>query len=445
MRTVLVTGLGGAGRTTMAAATALAAAARVRGTSGTSAPCDRGTDTTGRRVLLLSPDALPATDGGAPLTAVPTPVAEGLWAARIDPAADFRAEFLSLQEHAGPALDLLGARAFADEELTPLPGSDQFSLLRALLGARSGDWDLVVADLPPLPETIALLALPEQLRRYLRRLLPPERQAARALRPVLAQLAGVPMPARWLYETAARRDEELADLQRLLGSPGLTLRVVAEPGPGATDALRTARTGLALHGLRVETLIANRVLPRHSADPFLADLAARQEKTVGEWDACWSPGTALREVPHTGREPRTWAALAELAPLVGDATATDSATDGTDATDATDSATDGTDSATDATATATDATDATATGWPVEDRRAAEGILVWAIPLPGAVKGEVGLVRRGDELLLTVGRFRRIVPLPSALRRCAVTGAGLVDGTLRVRFTPDPGLWPRES
>lgn len=70
-------------------------------------------------------------------------------------------------------------------------------------------------------------------------------------------------------------------------------------------------------------------------------------------------------------------------------------------------------------------------------------MLVWVVPLPRAEKRELDLIRRGDELLLTVGPYRRIVPLPSALRRCTVSGAALADGELRIRFTPDPGLWPR--
>ncbi len=50
-------------------------------------------------------------------------------------------------------------------------------------------------------------------------------------------------------------------------------------------------------------------------------------------------------------------------------------------------------------------------------------MLVWHIPLPGATRDELDLVRRGDELVVTAGPFRRIVPLPSALRRCTVDGA----------------------
>ena len=54
------------------------------------------------------------------------------------------------------------------------------------------------------------------------------------------------------------------------------------------------------------------------------------------------------------------------------------------------------------------------------------------------------LVRKGDELVVTVGSYRRVLALPSALRRCEVEGAALRDGRLRVRFTPDPALWMAE-
>ncbi|AZK93692.1 ArsA family ATPase [Streptomyces tsukubensis] len=400
MRTVLVTGLGGAGRTTVAAATALAAA--------------RG----GRRTLLLSPEpgeALAAVLGlDAPPSAVPGESAPGLWVARIDAGADFRTEFLAFQERAGAALELLGAAPLAGEELTELPGSEQFALLRAIARHTRGDTapDLVVVDLPPLAESVALLALPGQLRRYLRRLLPAERQAARALRPVLAQLAGVPMPAQWLYDTAAGWDRDLAAVEELLAAPGTGLLLVAEPSPAATDALRAARPGLALHGLRVGTLVANRLLPAHSADPWLAGLTAEQNKCLDEWGE-WEEWGEAHGLPHLGREPRGADDLARL-PVPVPVSAAAALRPGPSAEG-------------------------------VEDRRAEDGILTWTIPLPGATKDRLGLVRRGRELVLTVGPFRRIVPLPSALRRCTVTGAALADGLLTVRFTPDPGLWPERD
>ncbi|MEU6626160.1 ArsA-related P-loop ATPase [Streptomyces litmocidini] len=372
MRIILVTGPGGAGRTTLAEAQAQAQAR------------------TGRRVLLVSEDAAPLP---------------GVDSLRPHPGADFRREFLALQARSSTALDLLGAAPFEDAELTELPGSRPFALLRALRDAAAGDHDLVVVDLPPLDEALALLALPAQLRRYLRRLLPPERQAARALRPMLAQLAGVPMPAQWLYEATARWEAELAAVQAVVEAPGTTVRLVLEPGPAAARALRTARLGLAVQRLALDAVVANRILPAASEDPWLAGLTAEQHRHLAELRT--AVGEQLYELPHLGRAPRGAEDLALLAPV------------------------------------RPEPVPVPVPEWTVEDRREEDGVLVWHIPLPGAVKEELSLVRRGDELLLTVGAFRRGVPLPGALRRCTVTGAGLVDGDLRVRFTPDPGLWPR--
>jgi arsenite-transporting ATPase len=63
------------------------------------------------------------------------------------------------------------------------------------------------------------------------------------------------------------------------------------------------------------------------------------------------------------------------------------------------------------------------------------------LPLPGAQRDEIVLGRRGDELLLDVGGQRRVLTLPSGLRRCEVSGAALRGGTLRITFRPDPDLW----
>ncbi|MEV0437492.1 ArsA-related P-loop ATPase [Streptomyces spectabilis] len=389
MRTLLITGPGGAGRTTLAAATALAAARA------------------GHRALVLSADPQDTlgTALGTPTGPRPSAVADGLTALRPDPDGSFRDDLLALQEHAGSALDLLGADRLDGEELTPLPGAEELALLRTLRAVGEGahgTYDTVVVDLPAAPRALALLALPEQLRRYLRRLLPPERQAARALRPVLGRLAGVPVPAASLYENAARWDARLAAARSLLDAPGTSVRLVVEPGPAAVDAVARTALGLALHGLRLDGVVANRVLPEGGDAPWLAALRAQQHKALAEWDAAHP----THRVPHLGQDPRGLDDLVALRPAApGPAPAP--------------------------------------LDWPVTDARAEESRLIWTIPLPGAVRDDLGLVRRGDELVVTAGPFRRIVSLPSALRRCTVSGAGLRDGGLHVRFTPDPDLWPR--
>lgn len=387
MRTLLITGPGGGGRTTLAAATALTAARD------------------GVRTLVLSADRTDTLGSvlGAATGPVPVEVRDKLTAWRPDAAAGFRDDLAAFQQRASSVLDLLGASRLDPEEVTPLPGAEELTLLRALRDAvLSERHDLLVVDLPPTPQALALLALPEELRRYLRRLLPAERQAARALRPVLGRLAGVPMPSEWLYETAARWDRELAAVEAVVTDRDTVVRLVAEPGPGGADAVRAASLALALRGLRPDHVVANRVLPETAADPWLAGLVAQQRKTLEEWSESYD----VVPVAHLGRDPRGTDDLAALA--VPGAPAGSSRNE-----------------------------------WPVRDQLADDGVLVWHIPLPGAIRDELELIRRGDELVLTAGQFRRVVALPSALRRCTVAGAGLRDGQLCVRFTPDPHLWPR--
>ncbi|MFJ9738158.1 ArsA family ATPase [Streptomyces sp. NPDC101166] len=386
MRTLLITGPGGSGRTTVAAATALKAAGR------------------GAKVLVLSADRTDTLGAalGAPTGAAPAQLTPHLTAWRPDATGGFRDDLAAFQDRASTVLDLLGASRLDPEEVTPLPGAEELTLLRALRDAALAEThDLLVVDLPPAPQALALLALPEELRRYLRRLLPPERQAARALRPVLGRLAGVPMPAEWLYETTARWDLELAAVQAVLADRATAVRLVAEPGPAGEDAVRDARLGLALRALPVESLVANRVLPEETADGGgpLARFVSQQRKTLVAWGGA-------RAVAHLGHDPRGEDDLTALA--VPDVAA-----------------------------------GVPPVEWPVTDRVAQDGVLVWHIPLPGAIRDDLDLVRRGDELVVTVGPFRRIVPLPSALRRCTVDGAALRDGELRVRFAPDPTLWPQ--
>ncbi|PAZ09224.1 hypothetical protein CLM62_47595 [Streptomyces sp. SA15] len=387
MRTILITGPGGSGRTTTAAATALTAARE------------------GTRTLVISADRTDTLGAvlGDTTGPVPREVAPNLTAWRPDAVEGFRDDLTAFQARAASVLDLLGASRLDPEEVTPLPGAEELTLLRALRDATLAEaHDLLVVDLPPTPQALALLALPEELRRYLRRLLPPERQAARALRPVLGRLAGVPMPAEWLYETAARWDLELAAVEAVVADRNTVVRLVAEPTPAGADAVRDATLGLALRGLRPDFLVATRVLPEAEAGSWLAGPVAQQRKTLDEWQASYD----VRTVAHLGRDPRGVDDLAGLG------------VPGVKAEPAT-------------------------VEWPVVDRHAGDGVLVWHIPLPGAIRDELDLIRRGDELVVSAGQFRRIVPLPSALRRCTVDGAALRDGELRIRFTPDPRQWPR--
>ncbi|MFC7216742.1 ArsA family ATPase [Streptomyces polyrhachis] len=368
MRTVLVTGFAGAGRTAVAAATAR---------RDPSALLVTAEDVPGERVL------------------------------RVDADAFLRRHLAALQERAAPVLEQLGADPLEAEELTGLAGAQSLALLDAWHTARAcGRYELLVVDLPPLPQALRLLALPEELRRYLARLLPPRRQAARAaLRPFLAQLAGIPAPTARLYAAAERWSARLDGLRAAVEAPGTTVRLVLEPGPRAVRELPALRARLALAGHTLDAVVANRVLP-DSADPWLAGLVHEQRRALDEL-ARQLPesGPRLYEVPHLGPGEPAALPVPDVPPA-----------------------------------------ERPAEPWTVDDLLADEGVLRWRLPLPGARRGELELVRRGEELIVGLGppgeRYRRALRLPSALRRCVIERAGLHDGELRVRFAPDPALWP---
>ncbi|MFC8719493.1 ArsA family ATPase [Kitasatospora sp. NPDC057198] len=361
----------------------------------------QGSDT----LLLAADDPHRAVDDllGARLGPDPVELEPGLAAARLDEQAAFRAALDGYRDRLAPALDLIGAQPLDPDELAPLPGTRALALLRALPRAKA---EVLVVAAPPPAELIATLALPAQLERYLARLLPEQRQAARALRPLLAGLAGVPMPTDRLFEARAAASAALAEAAAAIAAPGTTVRLVLDAARPAPRALARIRAGLALHGLPLDAVVAHGALPAAatgSADPWLAATAARQDEQLA------AIAQQLGEVPVlVARQPdggpealaeRLYAAGAPRPPAPADPR--------------------------------------------VEDRLAADNRLVWHLPLPGADRGDLELLRRGDELVLGVGGYRRVLALPSALRRCTVSGAGLADGVLSVRFTPDPALWPR--
>ncbi|MEV7213236.1 ArsA-related P-loop ATPase [Kitasatospora cineracea] len=361
----------------------------------------QGSDT----LLLAADDPHRSVDDllGVRLGPEPVGLERHLAAVRLDEQAAFRAALDGYRDRLAPALDLIGAQPLDPDELAPLPGTRALALLRALPRAKA---EVLVVAAPPPAELINTLALPAQLERYLARLLPEQRQAARALRPLLAGLAGVPMPTDKLFEARAAASAALAEAAAAITAPGTTVRLVLDAARPAPRALARVRAGLALHGLPLDAVVAHGALPAAaagSADPWLAAAAARQDEQLAAVAEQVGGAPVL-----VARQPD-----GDLAALAGRLYP-----DG-------------------------DPRPPAPAEPRVEDLLAAENRLVWHLPLPGADRGELELLRRGDELVLGVGGYRRVLALPSGLRRCTVSGAGLADGVLSVRFTPDPALWPR--
>jgi arsenite/tail-anchored protein-transporting ATPase len=374
-RVLLFTGKGGVGKTTLAAATGARLAVG------------------GRKVLVASADPAHSLGDvfGLPLTHEPSEVDTCLYAAHVDARElvdkswqDIRRQLRSWL--AGVGLDELDA-----EELTVLPGVDELLALSEVARlARNGLWEVVVVDCGPTAETLRLLALPEAVATYVDRLFMP---SVRANAAAIGRLA-----------------KHLGELRRLLINPNVTsVRLVLTPERLVVAETRRTLAALALRGIRVDSLVANRLVPRARgwrgpATSWLRTRRAEQEAVLAELEA--STALPVHRLEHRPAEPVGVESLLELADGLyrdADPLAAPFARDG----------------------------DAR----PLLGLRTLEDSayeLTIAVPLSDSAA--LDLARLGDDLVVTVDGERRLVTLPVLLRRYLVTDAFVDDRGLVLRF-----------
>jgi arsenite-transporting ATPase len=393
VRVVLFAGKGGVGKTTTAAATAALAAAR------------------GRKTLVVSTDAAHSLADalGVDLGGEPTEVDGALSAMQVDVQRAFERAWRDVQGYLVALLDAGGIDPLEAEELTVLPGAEEILALLAVRDAvRSGAYDLVCVDCAPTAETLRLLRLPEALAWWMTRLYPAEKRLARSLRPLLGKMSPLPVPSDTVLDGVSRLHRELTDIRALLIDPVVTtIRLVLTPEQVVVAEARRTLTALALHGYRVDGVVANRVFPA-GGDAWRSGWVAAQAVQLAEIRASFG-GLPLWQAPYAPAEPLGVAALSAFAAeAYGD----------------------------------DDPAPPVSGPEPMSVSRTTDGFALH-VALPLATKGDITLARRGEELVIGVGTHRRVLTLPSGLQRCNVDGARLVEGILVVRFVPNPELWMR--
>jgi arsenite-transporting ATPase len=394
-RIILFTGKGGVGKTTSAAGTATLAARR------------------GERTLVLSTDAAHslADAFGEPIGAEATRVADNLWVHQVDAQRRFERSWGDIQGYLMSVLDSAGVDPITAEELTVIPGAEEvLALLELRTHALSGDWDVIIVDCAPTAETLRLLALPEALNWYMTRVFGMQRRVVKALRPVLSRAAGVPMPEDSVFEAVERLHHDLEEVQQILTDKDASVRLVLTPETVVVAEARRSLTTLSLYGYRVDGVIANRVFPSDGADVWRDAWVEAQRSVLAEvrqsfvdlpiWMSSYQPG-----------EPVGADALAAFA---------EAAYDGADPL-------------------------GTPTGEGPMTITRTDGEAVLRMALPFAEKKDVDLARHGDELVVTVGSYRRLLALPAALARHTVTGARVGSGSLQVKFRIDQDIAPAPS
>ena len=384
MRIILFTGKGGVGKTTAAAGTAVTAALD------------------GHRTLVLSTDAAHSLGDafGVRIGSEPTAVAAGLFVQQVDVQQRFERSWADIQGYLLTVLDAAGVDPITAEELTVIPGAEEvLALLELRAQVLSGEWDVVVVDCAPTAETLRLLALPEALGWYMDRVFPAERRIVKALRPVLAKAAGVPMPHDAVFDAVERLHRDLEEVHALLTGPDASVRLVLTPETVVVAEARRSLTTLSLFGYRVDGVVANRVFPSEGADPWRRQWVEAQAGVLAEveqsftglpvWRSCYAVSEPVGVEALGDFARRAYGGDDPLAPPTGEP--------------------------------------------PMTVTRTRSGATL-RIALPFVAKSDIDLARHGDELVVTVGSYRRLMALPAALSKHVIAGARMEDGALRVRF-----------
>jgi arsenite/tail-anchored protein-transporting ATPase len=383
-RTILYTGKGGVGKTSVAACTARRCAAA------------------GLRTLVISTDPAHSLSESlsADLAGEPVEVSERLWGQEVKAQEEMERHWSGVQEWLGELFVERGVDRISAEELTVPPGMDElFSLLRLQAHNESGQWDAIVVDCAPTGETLRLLSFPDVARWWIDKVFPMEKQLLAAARPIARSLLDISLPSQAVFADIQRLSENLIAMNEILRDrTRCTIRLVMNPDKMVIgEAMRTF-TYLNLYGYLTDAVIVNRLFPAGVGDYFAAWRRV-QEEHLELVHSAFAPVPILcapyfeQEVVGPGMLERLADALFEdrdPAGVLHDALTQELAVD--------------------------------------EDGARLR------LVLPFASKGDISLKKIGLELIVGVDGQKRTIMLPPAMASFRPTAATFEDGALEVRF-----------
>lgn len=388
MRIILYTGKGGVGKTTVSAATALMAAER------------------GYRTLVISTDQAHSLADAfdRPLGPEPTRIADRLWGQEINVLEEIRTHWGEVKDYLTVLFATRGVDEVIAEEMAVFPGMEELcSLLQIRLQGEEGRFDCLIVDCAPTGETMRLLSFPDVARWYMEKLFPWERRIVTAMGPIIQPFVPVPLPKDNVYAAIEGLFNRIDGMKEVLcDAKRSSIRLVLNPEKMVIKEAQRALTYLNLYGYVTDAVVCNRVFPRRLQRGYFAEWSQIQGRYREMIQRGFSP-LPIWEIPLFDREvvglemlERMGRSLfAERDPL---------------------------------------------RVWmpgPIQTVRKKGEHYFLRVRLPFLKKDEISLLKRGDELVVSIGNYRRDLILPRALADLAVKRARLEEGFLVVRFGRD--------
>jgi arsenite/tail-anchored protein-transporting ATPase len=390
MRLILMTGKGGVGKTSVAAATGLRCAEL------------------GYRTLVLSTDPAHslADSFDMEMGHEPREVRPNLWGAELDALMELEGNWGAVKRYITQVLQARGLEGVQAEELAILPGMDEiFGLVRMKRHYDEGIYDVLIIDSAPTGTALRLLSLPEVGGWYMRRFYKPLQAVSVALRPlvepIFRPIAGFSLPNKEVMDAPYEFYEQIEALQKILmDNTTSSVRLVTNPEKMVLKESLRAHAYLSLYNVSTDMIIANRIIPAAVTDPFFKKWKENQEKYRQEIHEDFHP-LPVKEVPLYAEELCGIEALERLKEtLYGDE----------------------------------DPSQVYYKETTMRVVQEASDRYSLELYLPGIAKDQIQLNKTGDELNVRIGNHRRNMVLPQALAALQPTGAKMDDDYLKIKF-----------
>ncbi|MGA2041499.1 MAG: TRC40/GET3/ArsA family transport-energizing ATPase [Bryobacteraceae bacterium] len=392
MRILLFSGKGGVGKTSLAAATGLELSRL------------------GYRTLVMSVDPAhslaDAFDLGTSLfhgqTGDPYAINDRLAIHEVNIQKEIKRHWAEISSYVVSVLRTTGISDVEAEELAILPGMEELSAMMWVNQFRREQlYDVIVLDCAPTAESMRFVSMPTTLEWYMKHIFPFQRGIIRAVRPIANRVSPVELPTEGYFSNIQQLFAKLDGIAELLEDPAQTsVRLVTNPERMVLRETQRAFVYFSLHGLTVDSVIVNRVLPQAVTDAWFEEWRASQARVLEEIDAYFAP-VAVKRVPLFTHEVLGRERLEELARSLY--------------------------------AEGEDPARVERTEAPYTFTKQ-DGHYEVKLRLPFAAKGEVGLFKKGDELVVEIGTLRRHIGLPTSMAGLAPARARLENRILTVEM-----------
>ena len=273
MRILLFSGKGGVGKTSLAAATGLQLSRL------------------GYRTLVMSVDPAHSLADAFDLetslfhekTGDPYPIDDHLAIHEVNIQKEIKRHWREISSYVVSVLRTTGISDVEAEELAILPGMEELSAMMCVNQFRREErYDVIVLDCAPTAESMRFVSMPTTLEWYMKHIFPFQRGLLKAVRPLANRVSPVELPTDSYFANIQELFGKLEGIDELLEDPRTTsVRLVTNPEKMVLRETQRAFVYFSLHGLTVDGIIVNRVLPEAVTDAWFEEWRASQQQDPG--------------------------------------------------------------------------------------------------------------------------------------------------------------------